>query len=804
MLLAASLLLGAYAQCGLPASIDPDGICNVDDNGYSNIDMSAISDAAISVTISTKGDYTDHAGVFHGATQGTLTDRTGTDGRYILACPQTAGQKTVKITLSRPAAYGGHIINGTDAFLAEWVQLFPKDSWTKVAEAFEPYTHNVHGSVIPLQEFRATTSEQNAQDAPIYDLFHVYMEVSGEGDFELKFGNPFLTYNAGNGDNWIAFEFKRSLLRVGSPWAQCSGSTAGTADYTGVGSIIPAYFGHPYNNRESYELLISELAGVTVPVKVILQMFGPDIEIWTKGAEDADGNPTVTCYPAGTLCPTASPLPSACKADNCIYNRWVTLISDIKAAAADVTILGFVETKEALESCKATSIVCPTRSDAAIEADIASYKDVGTAFPASAFDGFYFNQVGGSAAALADVTAIAEAQSGFTVMGLGEPLFDTTKLDKADVWVTLSVGDADIGVWTPYSWYPSASPFKWSSMVHGVPFGRIAPTAAALLDRGYGYIYLSTAEDFGSYPTNGTTPPMKKLYESLGSPGTRKRALRRLSEDDEYYFWGCDDTLFKCTPVCLEQIGVVTAIAADSKCTGAPIDQCACECYYSVAWSCRDGAVVCVATKGVEQMVVGDLVCSSRGTAKPSACEETPVAYGDYPVNDCIIQWQAEADAVAAEQALAEAAETSARPTTPSTTAQPGPVCEYLINTCNETETAAGGSPDGSGGLVPCSMKSCDDLAEEMGCGAAQRAIGPAVSLVCQNCVCGLDYVMTTTAEPTAEPTPLPTTTLAPSPAPTAAPTEEAPTAKPIVFNDQSSGSMAAAALGLWLLSRAA
>lgn len=393
-------------------------------------------------------------------------------------------------------------------------------------------------------------------------------------------------------------------------------------------------------------------------------------------------------------------------------------------------------------------------------------------------------------------------------MGLGEPLFDNTVLDAADVWVTLSVGDADIGIWTPFSWYPSASPLKWASMVNGVPFGQLTPVATALLDRGYGYIYLSTANDFGTYPTNGTTPPMKALFDALGSTERRLRGGRRLTEEPQGPFWGCDDTLFKCTPVCLEQIGVVTAITADSKCTGAPVDQCACQCYYSVAWSCQDGAVVCVATKGVEQMVVGDLVCSSRGTSKPSVCEETPVAYGDYPVNACVTQWQAEADANEAEQELAEAAQTSARPTTAAATTAPatttaGPVCAALISNCDETQQAAGGIDNGNGGLDPCKLQSCDELASEMGCGAVQSAIGAnLVAAVCENCDCGPDFVApSTTAEPTSEPTPTPTTAV-PSPAPTAAPTEAEATAKPIVFNDESSS--VAAALGLWLLSRAA
>ena len=56
----------------------------------------------------------------------------------------------------------------------------------------------------------------------------------------------------------------------------------------------------------------------------------------------------------------------------------------------------FVETKEFGEA----------RTDAAILADIASYDAVGT------FDGFYFNQVGGGAAPLAQVAGIAAGLTG--------------------------------------------------------------------------------------------------------------------------------------------------------------------------------------------------------------------------------------------------------------------------------------------------------------------------------------------------------------------------------------------------------
>lgn len=186
------------------------------------------------------------------------------------------------------------------------------------------------------------------------------------------------------------------------------------------------------------------------------------------------------------------------------------------------------------------------------------------------------------------------------------------------------------------------------------------------------------------------------------------------------------------------------------------------------------------------------------------------MAYGDYPVNACLIAWQADADRLVEEKALALAAVTSAEPTSAGpTTAAPAtvapPRCAALLNSCDDDEQAAGGKDDGNGGLTPCELQSCDDVAALMGCGAVQSAIGPElVPTVCENCDCGPDYVMTTTPEPTAEPSPLPTpspTTVAPTPGPTPVPTEPAATVKPIVFNDESRS--VAAALGLLILSRA-
>ena len=62
--------------------------------------------------------------VVHPATAGSLTDNTATDGRYILACKQLAGVKTVKMTVTRPeelTAFGGEFGDGHWATLIAMV-----------------------------------------------------------------------------------------------------------------------------------------------------------------------------------------------------------------------------------------------------------------------------------------------------------------------------------------------------------------------------------------------------------------------------------------------------------------------------------------------------------------------------------------------------------------------------------------------------------------------------------------------------------------------------------------------------------
>jgi hypothetical protein len=47
-------------------------------------------------------------------------------------------------------------------------------------------------------------------------------------------------------------------------------------------------------------------------------------------------------------------------------------------------------------------------------------------------------------------------------------------------------------------------------------------------------------------------------------------------------------------------------------------EECSCRCYSDVYWTCANDTVACKATlTGEEEAVVGDLVCSLRGTPKP-------------------------------------------------------------------------------------------------------------------------------------------------------------------------------------------
>ena len=147
-MLAIALFGVAFAGCGLPASIDPADDCVTDDNGFSVLDADTSDSIPISLSIHTKGETVDAFSVTHGATQGDLEDDTDDNSRYVLACKQVEGYKTVMMTVHRPA--------DLTAFGGEWVQLFPKDSWENTTNEYEPFTFNHFGAKIPLPEFRST------------------------------------------------------------------------------------------------------------------------------------------------------------------------------------------------------------------------------------------------------------------------------------------------------------------------------------------------------------------------------------------------------------------------------------------------------------------------------------------------------------------------------------------------------------------------------------------------------------------------------------------------------------------------
>jgi len=579
-MLSVVLFGSALAVCSLPATVDPNGACVEDANGFSTLDADSDAGIPIGLVVATKGSTTDHAGVVHGATTGSLSALT--DSRYILSCPQAAGVKTVKLTVSRPGSL--------TAFGGEWVQMFPKDSWTNVTNEYEPFSFNEYGAKIPLAEFRPTSTGL-ADDAPLEDTLNVFMEVKDEGDYEFKYGNPGLV----SGDKWVAVEFKSTLLRVGTPWADCTGDTLAAESYS-VGSIMPILFGGPNLNSialktgfPSYDAAIADLSGVSVPVKVVLEIFNAGTTSYTSSTYDTQ------CYKAGNACPEAH---SVCKPEYCEMDVWASIIADFKAASTSVTVLGSVGDSTTVSQYSALSM-----------------------------DGFYF--VG--------TTAPEAGYTGTSVVALGAPLFDDTAVDDATVYVTLS--SSDIGIWNPFSWYPYVSPSKWAAIVTDAAD---TSAVATLVDRGYGYVFLTSESGFDTKSTMTTS-----VLSAIEGVSTRRLQGRSLEASAP--FWACDDTLFECKPVCMKQMGVVTTKVADSLCTNAPMDQCACKCFHAVQWSCDGDAVVCQAKFGAGELkTVGDKVCETRGAPKPksvaelrvaSTCEPDTEMRGSAPTGECLAQW---------------------------------------------------------------------------------------------------------------------------------------------------------------------
>jgi hypothetical protein len=604
-MLALPLVGVAAAACALPAAIDPHATCVEDANGFATLDADSDPAVPISLAISAKGETTDAFSVVHPATAGALTDHTGTDGRYILACPQVTGKKTVQFTISRPA--------NLTAFGAEWVQLFPKGSWHNATNEYEPFLFNDFGAKIPLAEFRPTSSglTDDAADMPV---LHVFMEVSGRGDYEVKYGNPSLV----SGGKWVVVEFKSTFLRVGDPWADCTDSELAAPSYS-VGSIMPLLFGGPNLNSvahidsvrlPSYYDVIAELSGVSVPVKVVLEIFSVHKTNYTSSALDSQ------CFKAGPACPQGY---RVCKAEYCEMDVWAAIIDGFKAASPGmVTVLGSVDSSTM----------------------ISAYDDLDV-------DGFYYVGVNQSIkpkpyspfSPTSDPTRVS-------VAAIGTPLFDETEVDVATVFVTLA--SSDLGLWNPFSWYPSVPPSRWAAIVT-----EAADTSAiaTLFDRGYGWVYLTSEEGFATKST--ITPAVLAAIEATAT--TRRLQGRRLQASAP--FWGCDDTLFECKPICMQQKGVVTSRVSDTLCEGANVmNPCACKCFHEAQWACEGPSVACKAKFGSGDLqTVGDKVCEARGASKPTfresrlrRCEPFTEMRGSAPTAECLALWE-EPEPIAAE-----------------------------------------------------------------------------------------------------------------------------------------------------------
>ena len=94
------------------------------------------------------------------------------------------------------------------------------------------------------------------------------------------------------------------------------------------------------------------------------------------------------------------------------------------------------------------------------------------------------------------------------------------------------------------------------------------------------------------------------FWAAQGAAGSSWRRL-----EASWPFWGCDDTLFECKPICLKQHGHVTSRVSSKLCAGAPKDQCACKCYHEAQWTCEGESVVCKAKFAERELqTVGDKV----------------------------------------------------------------------------------------------------------------------------------------------------------------------------------------------------
>jgi len=451
--------------------------------------------------------------------------------------------------------------------------------------------------------------------------------VSHPGDWELRYSNPALTY----GEKWVSIEFKKTMLRIGTPWAFCEGIDVYEEDPIALdlGMVIPVWFENPSLNHAMYERMIQDLHGTTTPTQVAIKIFtaeqcteercwtrdvGAHGGIWTdsldhethKYASSWQADYYTSCYRAGNPCPEDH---SVCKPEYCLMDRFRQIIADFKAASpGKINVIGVVDVGDEHETGDWETAVSV----------IPEYRTKLT--DAAALDGFYFERVPfdeWKLMALMEVIAthIDEAERSdciyqatcthineedVTVFGMNAPLFNrfaVTHPGAPDIWVTLFASWNDpegMGKWTPYSWYPGMIPNKWGAMVFGAPTYMLPEIAEMLYDRGYGNIFIHSGND-----VNKPTDHLFFLDMALRKVDTDGRRERRLAlapelknEDKDITIrkpmWACDDTRFECTPICIQTEGVVTVEVKKSLCT-EPVDPCLCNhvCYYDVHWEQR-------------------------------------------------------------------------------------------------------------------------------------------------------------------------------------------------------------------------
>ena len=207
----------------------------------------------------------------------------------------------------------------------------------------------------------------------------------------------------------------------------------------------------------------------------------------------------------------------------------------------------------------------------------------------------------------------------------------------ADIYVTLA--SSQLGLWNPFSWYPYVAPSKWAAIVTDATD---VSAVSTLIDRGYGYVYVTSEEGFGTKSTL-----MTALITELEGTRRLEGTARRLQASAP--FWGCDGTLFDCKPICMKTMGVTTTKVSDTLCSAAPLDQCACKCFHEAQWTCEGDSVVCKAKYWAGELeTVGDKVCETRGAPKPastaelrvaSSCEPMTEMRGSAPSAQCLVQW---------------------------------------------------------------------------------------------------------------------------------------------------------------------